>query len=81
MKKSKIISITVLLYCFGVAIAYCSSHILNVERTFLYTYFSLLFPQIIGIVTAFILFMKNQKMYNINVRIAEKTIIKSIFYL
>ena len=61
MKKSKIISITVLLYCFGVALAYCSSHILNIERTFLYTYFSLLFPQIIGIVTAFILFMKNKK--------------------
>lgn len=61
MKKSNIISITVLLYCFGVAFAYYSSHILNIERTFLYTYFSLLLPQIIGIVTAFILFMKNKK--------------------
>lgn len=64
MKKSKIISISILLYCFGVAFTYCFCHvmnILNIERTFLYSYFLMLFPQIIGIVTALILFIKNQK--------------------
>lgn len=64
MKKSKIISISILLYCFGVAFEYCFCHVMNilsVERTFLNSYFCLLFPQLIGIATAFILFMKNKK--------------------